>query len=171
MIMGKRSLVFVLMVATVSAFFLLFAREQGVCQEITHEAGYYNEQGLSCFNQGYYTLLPRGRTEEANQLLDQAIEAFRRAIAINDAFADAHLNLARVYSVQKRFPEAAEEYKRLIELRPDDIDVYVKLASTYANMDKYPEAVDVLEKAKKIESDERVVARLNEFIQKLQRND
>lgn len=169
--MGKRSLVFVLAVAAVSVFFLLFAREQGVCQEITHDEVYYNEQGLSCFNQGYYTLLPRGSAEEADQMLEQAIAAFRQAIALKETYADAHRNLARVYYVQKRFPEATEEYKRLIELTPDDIDVYVKLASAYAEMDKYPEAVDVLEKAKKIEPDERVVDQLNEFIQRLQLND
>jgi tetratricopeptide (TPR) repeat protein len=171
MIMSKRSRVFGLSVAALSVLFILIAREYVVCQEITQDEVYYNEQGLNYFNQGYYKLLPQGRTQEADQMLEQAIVSFRQAIAIKENYADAHRNLARVYYVQKLFTEAAREYERLIELTPDDVDAYVKLAITYTKLDKYPEAIDVLEKAKETTSDEQVVYQLNEYIQRLQRND
>jgi tetratricopeptide (TPR) repeat protein len=171
MIMSKRSRVFVLSVAALSVLFILIAREYVVCQEIIQDEVYYNEQGLNYFNQGYYKLLPQGRTQEADQMLEQAIVSFRQAIAIKENYADAHRNLARVYYVQKRFTEAAWEYERLIELTPGDVDAYVKLASAYTKLNKYSEAIDVLEEAKKITNEERVVILLNEFIQRLQHDD
>ena len=169
--MVRRVLVFG---CALSAFFISFiciAQGQALSQEIAQDEVFYNEQGLSFFNQGYYTSLPQGRSQEADQLFEQAIAAFKRSIAIKETYADAHRNLARVYYVQKRFAEAALEYERLIELMPEDIDIYVKLATAYANQGKDPEAIDVLERAKEVASDERVVILLNEFIQRLQHND
>jgi tetratricopeptide (TPR) repeat protein len=169
--MSKRSRVFVLSAAAVTVFFVFIACERVVCQEITQDEVYYNEQGLNYFNQGYFKLLPQGRTQEADQMIELAIASFRQAIAIKETYADAHRNLARVYYVQKRFTEAAGEYERLIELTPDDVDAYVKLATTYTKLEMYPEAVSVLEKAREKTDDERVVYQLNEFIQRLQHND
>ncbi len=157
-----------------SVFFIsliCISQGQALSQEIAQDEVFYNEQGLSFFNQGYYTSLPQGRSQEADQLFEQAIAAFKQSIAINETYPDAHRNLARVYYVQKRFPEAAREYERLIELTPEDIDMYLKLATAYANQEKYPEAIDVLERAKDVANDERVVILLNEFIQRLQHNE
>ncbi len=169
--MVRRLLVFTCILSAFLASVIWLTQEQALSQDITQDEVTYNEQGMKFFNQGYYTSLPQGRAQEADQLFEQAIAAFKRSIAIKETYADAHRNLARVYYVQKRFNEAAREYERLIELTPDDIDMYVKLAAAYANQDKYPEAIDILEKAKKIASDERVVTMLNEFIQRLQHND
>ena len=169
--MARRLLVFACALSAFFASFICIAHEQALSQEITQDEVTCNEQGLSLFNQGYYTSLPQGRPQEADQLFEQAIAEFKRSIAINGTYADAHRNLARVYYVQKRFAEAALEYERLVELTPDDVDVYVKLATTYTKLDKHSEAVDILENAKEAANDERVVILLNEFIQRLQHDD
>ena len=169
--MVRRVLVFACVLSVFFASFICIAQEQALSQEIAQDEVFYNEQGLSFFNQGYYTSLPQGRSQEADQLFEQAIASFRWAIVIKETYADAHRNLARVYCVQKRFTEAAREYERLVELTPDDIDMYVKLAATYTKLDKYPEAIDLLEKAEKKTNDERIVTLLNEFIQRLRHND
>jgi len=171
MIMVRRVLVFGCALSVFFASFICIAQGQALSQEIAQDEVFYNEQGLSFFNQGYYTSLPQGRPQEAQQLFEQAIAAFKQSIAINETYADAHRNLARVYYVQKRFADAAQEYERLIELMPEDIDMYVKLATAHANQEKYPEAIDVLERAKEVADDERVVILLNEFLQRLQQND
>jgi tetratricopeptide (TPR) repeat protein len=171
MIMVRRLLVFACVLSAFLVSFICLTQKQALSQEITQDEIYYNEQGLKYFNQGYYKLLPQGRAQEADQLLDQAIAAFKQAIAIKESYADAHRNLARVYYLQKRFTEAAREYERVVELTPDDIDVYVKLATTYTKLEKYPEAIDVLEKAKETTNDEQVVYQLSEYIQRLQHND
>jgi tetratricopeptide (TPR) repeat protein len=166
--MVKRLLVFVTVVAAASALLLFPVCENSVSQEITQDEAYYNERGLSYFKEGFYTLLPRGMKEEASQCLEQAITAFKAAIAINDTYVDAHRNLARVYYVQRRYSEAAEEYKRVTELIPYDIDVYVKLASAYVKLKQYSEAIEQLEKAKTFTAEKIMIDRLNDFIQRLE---
>lgn len=166
--MVKQSLFIILAISSLSIFFLPLTCEMGDCQEIIQDEVYHNELGLNYFIQGYYKLKPQGKVEEADELIEQAITAFKQAIALNETYVDAHRNLAKVYYLQKRLPEAEEEYKRLVDLTLYDIDACVRLASAYAMQDKYLEAIDILEKAKKITNDTRVVNQLDGFIQKLQ---
>lgn len=169
--MLKRSLVLVLMVIYASAFLIFSNHEQCASQGITQDEAYYNEIGLSHFNKGFYKLMPKGKEDEASQLFEQAITAFKDAIAINETYVKAHRNLARVYYVQERFSEAAEAYKKVIELIPHDIDVYLKIASAYAKLQKYSEAIEQLEKAKTISSEETIINRLNDFIKRLEQKE
>lgn len=169
--MVKRLLVLVSVVTAASAFLVFSTHEQGTPQGITQDEVYFNERGLSYFNEGFYNLTPKGKEAEASQAYEKAIAAFKEALAVNEAYVDAHRNLARVYYVQKRFSEAAQEYKRVTELAPYDIDVYVKLASAYARLHQYSEAIEQLEKAKTFTSEKVVVNRLNAFIKRLEQKE
>ena len=166
--MAKRFFVSPLLVITVAALLLVAAPEGSGAQETTHDARYYNKLGLSYFNEAYYELTPKGRRQEAIQRYEQAIAAYKRAIAIDDAYVDGHRNLARVYYVQKRYSDAAQVYKRVTALNPSDIDAYVKLASVYAQLQMYPEAIEQLEKAKSFTTDDIVLRQLDGFIEKLE---
>lgn len=129
---------------------------------------YYNQRGLDHFRKGFHTLTPKGKREEAEQEYEQAAAEFKRAIAINEKNAQARLNLARVYYVQKRFSMAAEEYKRVLEIIPCDIDTFVKLASAYDRMKRYPDAIEALSKAKACTGDKIVAETLNDLIARLE---
>jgi tetratricopeptide (TPR) repeat protein len=50
--------------------------------------------------------IPAGKTDCASRKLDEAIAAYRRAIAIEPAFADAHNNLANTLRDQGKLDEA-----------------------------------------------------------------
>lgn len=169
--MVKRLLVLVSVVTAASAFLIFSTYEQGESQGITQDEVYYNERGLSYFNEGFYKLMPKGKKEEASQRYEQAVTTFKEAIAINETYVDAHCNLARTYYVQKSFSEAAEEYKRVSELTPFDIDVYVKVASAYAKLHKYSEAIEQLERAKMYTSENVVLNRLNDLIKRLEQKE
>lgn len=169
--MVKRLPVLVLVFMAASAFLIFSTYEHGKAQGMTQNEVYYNERGLSYFNEGFYNLTPKGEEAEASQAYEKAIAAFKEALAINETYVDAHRNLARVYYVQKRFSEAAQEYKRVTELAPYDIDVYVKLASAYARLYQYSEAIEQLEKAKTFTSEETVVTQLNDFIKRLEQKE
>jgi tetratricopeptide (TPR) repeat protein len=59
--------------------------------------------------------------------LQPAIEAFKRAIALNPSNSGAHVNLATCYSGLKSFREALEEYQKAFTLEPQ------MLTSEYVN--------------------------------------
>jgi len=169
--MVKRLLFLVLVATAGSAFFVFSTYEHGESQGTTQDEAYYNERGMSYFNEGFYNLTPKGREAEASQAYEKAITALKEAIAINENYVDAHRNLARVYYMQKRFSEAAQEYERVTALAPYDIDVYVKLASAYAKLHQYSEAIEQLEKAKTFTSENVVLNRLNDFIKRLEQKE
>jgi tetratricopeptide (TPR) repeat protein len=166
--MFKRIFVSASVLIAVSTLLLFAASERSEAQGAAYDEIHYNETGLRYFNEAFYELTPMGRKQEAGQRYEQAIDAYKQAIALNSAYVDAHRNLARVYYVQKRFSEAAQVYKKVNELNPGDIDAYVKLASAYAHLQMYAEAIEVLEKAKTFTIDEDVLRQLDAFIKKIE---
>jgi len=156
-----------IIIITLSLFVFSYYKESK-SQETDRDEAYYNQKGLSHFNEGFYRLMPKGKREEALQRYGQAIAEFKKAIRINEGHVEAHLNLARVYYVQKNFSEAAEKYKQATELTPYDIDIYVKLASAYARINRFSEAIEQLEKAKTFTGEAVVINQLNDLIRKLE---
>lgn len=125
-----------------------------------------NRQGLAHFKQAYYDLIPKGRKAEADAQLALAEAAFKRAIGIDIDCVDAHRNLARLYSLQRKFSQAATEYAHVIRLNPKDVDTYVHMALAQIEMGNFDEAVRCLEKAKGQTDDERVIQQLDSYIAK-----
>jgi tetratricopeptide (TPR) repeat protein len=68
--------------------------------------------------------------------LSQAQDLLKRAIQLEPAFAQAHLELANLYSQQHRYSESASEYKRAIALDPKLVDGYYRLGQAYAHLGK-----------------------------------
>ena len=132
------------------------------------DEAYHNQKGLSHFKKGFYSLTPQHRKEEASQEYGLAIKEFQKAITLNKKSVQAHRNLARVYDVQKRYLEAAEEYKQVTDLEPMDIDTYVLTALAYTQIQRYDEAIEQLEIAKTFATDEAVIDKLSEYIEKVE---
>jgi|LGVE01.1.fsa_nt_gb tetratricopeptide (TPR) repeat protein len=137
-------------------------------QEVSKDEAYYNKNGISYFNKGYYKLMPKNNREEASQNFELAITEFKKAIAINRNYVQAHRNLGRVYYVQKKYIEAAEQYKKVIDLNPSDIDTYVIIALAYINIQKYAEAKEHLKIAKTFTTNERIIQQLDDYIEKIE---
>ena len=131
------------------------------------DEGLQNQRGMKYFKEGYYEHMPRGRKAEARQNLDQAEKAFQKAIEINDNYADAHRNLARLYYLQEKFDQAATEYAQVIRLDPEDIDTHVHMALVQTELGNYGEAIRYLEKAKTKTTDERILQQLDGYIEKI----
>jgi tetratricopeptide (TPR) repeat protein len=66
-----------------------------------------------------------------NSELDAAEQAFRRAMKLKPAHADAHYNLAKVLRKQGRLAESLVEYERAYALEPRAIPVQLGLAAIY----------------------------------------
>src|SRR2546428_7962460 len=56
----------------------------------------------------------------ADGKLDEAVETYRAAIALDPAYSDAWHGLAMAYSELKQHDKAVEAGRRLLELLPDD---------------------------------------------------
>jgi tetratricopeptide (TPR) repeat protein len=60
---------------------------------------------------------------------DEAVEAYRRALEIDPAFADAHCNLGTVYYNRGRRPAALECFRRALKLEPLHLEANFNAAS------------------------------------------
>ena len=72
--------------------------------------------------------------------LDEAIDRYRDAIALDAAYVDAWHGLAMAYNELGRHPEAIEAGKKLCELTPDDVLAHTSLSRFYQAAGMVPEA-------------------------------
>ena len=132
--------------------------------------GYHIQKGMEYYSKGFYEFAPKRQQEEASRNYELAVSEFQMAISVNPGSEEAHRNLARVFYVQKNFEEAAKEYKKVTQLNPYDIDAHVVLALTLTKMNKFEDAIAQLQNAKTWTTDEKILEKLNEYIQKLEAN-
>jgi tetratricopeptide (TPR) repeat protein len=81
----------------------------------------------------YYAMsLWKGKRAQDPGLDLQQIESLlKTAINLDPALAEAHLQLANLYSDQNKYAESIPEYVRARELNPDMADVYYRLGQAY----------------------------------------
>ena len=136
-------------------------------KEIQFSENYYNDQGLSSFNEGFYNLLPTGKKEEAAIHFEDAVESFKKAIEINSDFTEARRNLARVYFVRKEYARAIEEYKKVVALAPHGMDARLAIVSAYVKLGMHDEAILQLKAARDMNDDPIIIDKLNALIERI----
>ena len=72
--------------------------------------------------------------------LDEAIEAYQRALQVDPNYADALHALAMAYANQDKLDEAIEVGKKLIEASPEDELAYTSLSIFYQRKGMIAEA-------------------------------
>jgi tetratricopeptide (TPR) repeat protein len=71
-----------------------------------------------------------------------AIEEFDKTIRLQNDFADAHLNLARLYERQGRYRKASRQFQKVLELRPDDSAAIFDWGTTLLKSGQRQQAVE-----------------------------
>jgi len=132
---------------------------------LAYEIGYI-QLGEQYLKSGMCDLVPPGNTVRASENLELAEEAFQKAVEVNNACVEAHLNLARLYHLEQEFDKAVAEYEQVIKLAPNDVNVLVDMALIQIEMDQTDAAVRYLEQAKRMARDERTIQHLNRFVRK-----
>jgi tetratricopeptide (TPR) repeat protein len=84
---------------------------------------------------------------------DKAIEAYKRALAINDNNADAHNNLAGLYVQKRRFNDAISEYKKAIAVNGRLREARTNLGTVYAMKGRLDHAISEFQAALAIDPD------------------
>ncbi len=91
-----------------------------------------------------------GRAYRETGFLAEAIEEFKKAVALDPHFARAHYYLGLTYLLKdgaSRLPDAEQEFKVELESHPDEFFANYYLGITYLMDRKWDSAIDLLRKA------------------------
>jgi Flp pilus assembly protein TadD len=92
----------------------------------------------------YYQL---GKYFQAQNRLDQAADAYNKALLLDSNHLEAHNALGAIYSMQGKFEQAIVSFNTVIERSPQAAHLYNNLGYTYFLQQKLPEAIESYEKA------------------------
>ncbi|HEX2230077.1 MAG TPA: tetratricopeptide repeat protein [Gammaproteobacteria bacterium] len=84
----------------------------------------------------------------AQEKLDEAVEAYKRALAEDPNYADALHALAMTYAHQDKLDDAIEVGKRLIDAAPEDELAYTSLSIFYQQKGMIAEAEEIAAKSR-----------------------
>jgi tetratricopeptide (TPR) repeat protein len=80
---------------------------------------------------------------------DAALRAYLRALEIDPAHADAHINLGRLYHDVGNFEAAETHYRAGLKARPDDVTAAFNLGVALEDLGRLDEAVGAFQRAVK----------------------
>jgi tetratricopeptide (TPR) repeat protein len=84
----------------------------------------------------------------AQEKLDEAVAAYKRALAEDPDYADALHALAMTYAHQEKFDEAIETGRKLIAATPEDELAYTSLSIFYQQKGMIAEAEEIAAKSR-----------------------
>jgi tetratricopeptide (TPR) repeat protein len=80
----------------------------------------------------------------------EALSDFRKAIALNPNYSDAHFNIGIAYFKQNRIDEALQSYNQAIALKPDSGAAYLNRGVALLHSSRYAEALEDFNRALQI---------------------
>jgi tetratricopeptide (TPR) repeat protein len=89
----------------------------------------------------YKTLSAIGAAYDSLGHHSEALEFYKRAIAICPTYADAHFGLATTYGFLGRQVEKIAECKEAIRLRPKYAEAHASLGISYGKAGRYPDGI------------------------------
>ena len=95
----------------------------------------------------------RGNAFQAQGKLAEAIDCYRRAIANQPKFADAHTNLGTALHRLGKLNEAVASYRSALSFTPDAADLHYNLGSAFMALGKPDKAVACFRSALSVEPD------------------
>ncbi|MHA1730934.1 MAG: tetratricopeptide repeat protein [Promethearchaeota archaeon] len=112
-----------------------------------------------------------GRKLAAQKRLKDAEQAFRKAVGLDDSFADAWIGLGAILAAQGNSSGAADAYKNATLKRPDNPDAWYFLGKTLKEQGNFNKAEDALRMALEISAPdwrwrERVTGWISELVKK-----
>ncbi len=85
--------------------------------------------------------------------LEEAIEAYNKALSLKPDYADAFYNMGNLFKDQGKLEEAIEAYKKALSFKPDHDDAYYNIGVVLQDQGKLEEAIEAYKKAISIKPD------------------
>jgi len=86
--------------------------------------------------------------------LEEAIEAYNKALSIKPDYADAHNNMGIALKDQGKLYEAIEAYNKALSIKPDYVVSCINMGIAFEDQGKLHEAIDAYNKALSIKPDD-----------------
>ena len=112
-----------------------------------HYGEYYTFVNISLNEDLIQTYLSEGQTYLDENDLEQAKEAYAKALELNPNIIQAHSALGYIYALQGKLQEALEENLKVLELAPNDYATHKNLAMIYQQLGRIEEAIAEAETA------------------------
>ncbi|MEP0404687.1 MAG: tetratricopeptide repeat protein, partial [Lentilitoribacter sp.] len=94
-----------------------------------------------------------GNALEDQSKLEEAIEAYNKALAIKPDYPEAYNNKGIALEDQGKLEEAIEAYNKALAIKPDNADAYYNMGNTLKDQGKLGEAIEAYNKALAIKPD------------------
>lgn len=134
---------------------------------IEKDAAFYNKKGEAYYEKGYLKYAPKGKTEEAKEAYGLAELEFKKALDSDPSFFEAHINLARLFSVQRKYEQAAASYQDALNLEPGNLEIAVRLANALFLMGEHDQALEILIIVRDRTTNPDLKEKINTFIDKI----
>jgi|GEM_PF-6175053 tetratricopeptide (TPR) repeat protein len=89
----------------------------------------------------------KGNTAYQENNYDEAVTCYKKAVALDPAFASAFYNLGIIYDARGMADEAISAYKQVLAIKPDYHTASTNLASAYTRKGMIDDAIAELKKA------------------------
>ncbi|MGA7157504.1 MAG: tetratricopeptide repeat protein [Acidobacteriaceae bacterium] len=122
---------------------------------IEHFKGYAERQPQNGLAQYYYAMsIWKGKRSEGVTVNLQEVEALlKKAIALDDQIADAHMQLGNLLADQHDYAGSLPEYEKTIQLDPTLADAHYRMGIDYTRMGNKAEAQVEFDMYKKLRAD------------------
>jgi tetratricopeptide (TPR) repeat protein len=97
--------------------------------------------------------LEKAEIYQSHNHIPEAIDCYRRALALNPTLAEAHFNLGNLFLDQKRFSEAVHSFDRVLEIRPELAEAHFNRGIAMLDSGRLPEAESSFRYAAALKSD------------------
>ena len=129
----------------------------------------FEKKGLKHFDNAFFKAIPQKNKARAAAEFALAEIAFQKAIEKKPHRVNAYLHLGRTYSAQKKYAAAAETYRSALVIAPQQKKIYLSLASALEKDGDYRGAIKALEELRALESDDRAIRIIDDFIGKMEK--
>ena len=96
-----------------------------------------------------------GRYYQGQNRYEKAIEAYRKAIKLDENFAEAHNGLGVIYSKQGKFDEAIGEFNTALQTSPEASHIYNNLGYAYFLQGQDDQSISAYKQALKLNPDNK----------------
>jgi len=94
-----------------------------------------------------------GNTYKAQGKLEEAIDAYQKALSIKPDYAEAQNNIANALQAKWRLEEAIQAYTKALSIKPDYAEAHSNMGNTLHKQGKLKDAIEAYKKALSIKPD------------------